>query len=255
MGLTPLVLHLPLSRPQQVCPAGSDPSLWLLDRRQHRLLDRNGQLTSQGLMLQHWLSPSELERLRRLRRHDDQERALLAWAGLRALLGQALNLAPGQVPLARSPWGKPHLSGAAQGVLQFNLSHAGELVLIGLHRHAPLGIDLEPLHGQSQPLGQLERLAIARQLFPAAVVDVLRQLPEQQQEHCFLQQWCQLEARQKAWGTGLHTRPAEAAMPATIRDIGVELPSGYVGHCCLLLTTDLPQIRATHQSSEQRSAC
>ena len=246
MGLTPKALHLPLRPQQQVCTVGGDPSLWLLDRRQHRLLDRTGKLSALGHTLQSWLSPSELERWRRLHRRDDQERVLLAWAGLRALLAQALNQTPDQIALSRSPWGKPHLGGAAEGLLQFNLSHAGELVLIGLHQHAPVGVDLEPLHGQCQPLGQQERLTIARQLFPAAAVNVLRQLPEQQQEHWFLQQWCQLEARLKAIGTGWNTGAAKAATPATVKDIAVALPSGYVGHCCLLLSADRQAVSPTH---------
>jgi phosphopantetheinyl transferase len=246
MGLTPQTLRLPLSPPQQVCPAGDDPSLWLLDRRQHRLHDRCGELTSLGHTLQNWLNPLEVERLRRLRHRDDQERGLLARAGLRALLAQTLNQTPEQVPLTRSPWGKPHLGGAAQGVLEFNLSHAGELVLIGLHRHAPLGVDIEPLHGQRHHLGRKERLAIARKLFPTAAVDALRRLPDQLQEHCFLQQWCQLEARLKAIGTGLNIRPEEVAAPARIRDFPVMLPSGYVGHCSVLLTADRPTDRHTH---------
>lgn len=250
MGLRPQPLQLPHGLPRQVCPDSRDPSLWLLDRRQHHLFDANGRITALGRTLQAWLSPGELHRWRQLRRRDDQERSLLARAGLRVLLGRALQLSPGQVPLAHGPWGKPRLGDAAQGALHFNLSHAGELVLIGLHRHLPLGVDIEPLHGDRPPLQQQELLMIARQLFGAADAQALYQLPRQHQQHDFLKRWCRLEARLKARGTGLQMGLPVCTQTAPIRDITVELPDGYAGHCCLLvqandvhfLPPDLPQI-------------
>jgi len=170
------------------------PLLLLVDRR-----DAAGARAAPAL--RGLLCARELERLARFRRAADQERFLLGRGGLRWLLGTLLDCAAAELPLSEGSHGKPELRGGPQ----FNVSHAGDLVLLAVHRHWPIGVDVE------RERSDLDWEAIARRVLPASERQALRLLPPQRRAAGYLRAWCRLEAKLKARGDGLSGLAALAA--------------------------------------------
>ena len=170
------------------------PLLLLIDRR-----DAAGARAAPAL--RGLLCARELERLARFRQAADRERFLLGRGGLRWLLGTLLDCAAAELPLSEASHGKPELRGGPQ----FNVSHAGDLVLLAVHRHWPIGVDVE----QERP--DLDWEAIARRVLPAGELQALRQLPPPLRAAGYLRAWCRLEAKLKARGDGLSGLAALAA--------------------------------------------
>jgi 4'-phosphopantetheinyl transferase len=212
----------------------ADPSAWLLAAaaatpapeplllQLDRLAPLAGSLQQQ---LQAWLDPRERQRQLALKRPADQQRFLLARAGLRRLLGLWRGEDPARVPIASHRHGKPFCPDGPQ----FNLSHSGDLILLALHPHRPVGVDVE-----RQRL-DFDWEPIARRVLPTAELAALAALPEPQRPQAFLQAWCRLEARLKARGTGLaglERLRGEAVMAGnhpSERLWDVVLPPGYRG--------------------------
>lgn len=150
---------------------------------------------SQRTVLQASLCQQELQRHHTYRRQADQDRFLMGRASLRHLLGHWLGVPPAAVTIESGPHGKPHCP--SPGAPSFNLSHSGELILLGFHTRLEVGVDVER--------ARLERdwLPIARRVFPPGQLSALQSLPAAEQPDAFLRAWCQLEARLKARGMGL----------------------------------------------------
>jgi 4'-phosphopantetheinyl transferase len=115
-------------------------------------------------------------------------------AGLRALLAGYLECAPGDVTTERDQHGKPRLLNPG---LEFNLSHSGGAVLVGVSRTQALGVDLEIAR---RPRKALE---LARRYFHADEVAALAALPEARRQAAFLRLWSCKEALLKAQGRGI----------------------------------------------------
>ncbi|MFM7086468.1 MAG: 4'-phosphopantetheinyl transferase family protein [Cyanobium sp.] len=168
-----------------VAPA---PLLLLLDGAVPIPADVRTQLTG-------WLAPAERQRLAALRRPRDQQRFLLARAGLRRLLAAWCDQLPEAVRLEPGPHGKPFCPGGPP----FNVSHSGDLILLGVTADPDraVGVDLE----RHRPA--LAWQPIAARVLPERACEALAALPVEQQLPAFLQAWCRLEARLKARGWGL----------------------------------------------------
>ena len=139
------------------------------------------------------LSEAEQQRCSAYRLAADRERFLLGRGGLRRLLGLWLGMAAEAVQLETGPHGKPHCPGGPA----FNLSHSGELILLGLHASRPVGVDVERLRPA------LDWRAIAGRMLPEPDRRSLEAVPEAERPEAFLAAWCRLEARLKACGDGL----------------------------------------------------
>lgn len=137
-----------------------------------------------------WALPSlaqdEVRHLHNLRQVRDQWRYAVARAYLRHLLAHYLGCAPQAVPLIYGQYGKPCLT--LPHTLQFNLSHAGDILLAAASVDRAVGVDVEQIDLQMdwQPL--------ARRLWPAAIAV--------QDRSTFYQYWCCHEALLKAVGCG-----------------------------------------------------
>ena len=92
------------------------------------------------------------------------------------------------------PMGKPRLAG---GDLHFNVSHSGDLVLIGLCRDHPVGVDVE----QKRPIANLMQLA--ERFLSAGDVQRILEAEAGQREQAFYKTWTRKEAMAKAIGRGL----------------------------------------------------
>lgn len=181
--------------PQQPAEPQAQPPLQLEPPPLLLRLDRQGwplrALTNSPLLA--WLTPEERQQSERLRRAEDRERHLLGRAGLRRLLGAWRRQEPQQVPLRCGVHGKPFCLGGPQ----FNISHSGDLILVAVHPHSPVGVDVEQLRPE------LDWRPLAARLLIGAECRQLEGLPAPVQAQAFLQAWCRLEARLKATGQGL----------------------------------------------------
>jgi len=202
--------------------------LLLLDRRDRRLA---GQALA---LLEGLLTPEERRQRDRFRQSDDRDRSLLARAGLRCALGAWLGLDPASLVFALGAHGKPGLAAPGPASPHFNVSHSGDLILLGFHPHWPVGVDVEQLRSE------LDWAPLARRLLPAPQQAALALLPPELQAECFLDAWCRLEARLKARGVGLaglERLKGEEGNPAGQPPPGweVAVPSGYRAAVALAL--------------------
>lgn len=113
---------------------------------------------------------------------------------LRETLAAYLSTDPGALRLERGAQGKPYL---ADGSLQFNISHSGRTLLIGLSRTQALGVDIESSE-RARPYRN-----IAQRYFTAGEAAALAALPEDRLRRSFLDLWSAKEAVLKAIGRGI----------------------------------------------------
>lgn len=137
---------------------------------------------------------------------DVRRRFLIARAGLRGILARYLDLHPQGLVFAYGPQGKPALP-PPYAALEFNLSHCGDLALLGVAADQALGVDLEQL----RPKQNL--LSIARRAFPAEQYLELRGLQGDDLLQGFYRCWTAIEARTKAEGQGIFKTLREHTPP------------------------------------------
>jgi 4'-phosphopantetheinyl transferase len=114
---------------------------------------------------------------------------------LRALLGRYLDAEPAAIELRLGPHGKPELlPGGA--VVQFNVSHSGDLALVAVSGDRAVGVDVERLGGA------VDAFAIALRVFGAAEAARLAVLDPAEREAAFLRAWTVHEATLKCLGVG-----------------------------------------------------
>ena len=204
----------PYGAPPALPPCGAAPPLLLL-------VDSRFSLTTSEELLA-LLSKEERERYHSYRRPADRLRFLVGRASLRVLLGHWLSQAPGNIQLQARSKGKPHCpEGPA-----FNLSHSGDLILMGFHANSPVGVDIEVNRpGLNWP-------PIARQVLSVREVEALLALPPAQQGPVFLQVWCRLEAKLKADGLGLWGLERMGSESSQVWDVAV--PTGYAAAAALI---------------------
>lgn len=111
------------------------------------------------------------------------------------LLATYLDRPAPAVRIDRGAHGKPRIADAA---LEFNLSHGGTALLLGVSRCHTLGVDLEPVRRKTRPATEL-----ARRWFAPAEAAALEALPADRQQDAFLRLWTAKEALVKAQGAGI----------------------------------------------------
>ena len=127
-------------------------------------------------------------------RWEGSPRAVAQSLVVRDLLASYLGCTAGDLCVERDDHGKPRLAG---GGLEFNVSHSGGAVLVGVSREQPLGVDLE-LSRRSRPV-----LDLARRYFDPGEAAALTALPEARRQAAFLGLWSCKEAWLKAQGRGI----------------------------------------------------
>ena len=172
-------------------------------------------------------------------------------AELRRILAHYLGGDPRALRFVYGEHGKPGLAPGPAGEpapLCFNLSHSGDLALVGVVPGRPelqLGVDVELAR-----LGR-EFASIATSFFAADEVAVFRRIPAAEQPAAFYRAWTRKEAYLKAIGTGLsfastgfsirYGRDEEPALLHTTRPgddvrrwrmIDVPCQAGYAAAAC-----------------------
>ena len=191
------------------------------------------------------LSSDERRRNARFQRLADRNRDLLARALLRCTLAKYLQQSPKDLVFGRGAHGKPMLEGGDQPLtgavdglaspltLQFNLSHAGDWVVLAVS-DALVGIDIESSQRRN------DVMAIADRYFYGDEITELRSYPESQQRDRFFDYWTLKEAFMKARGEGIalgldnfgfrlrDCRRIEIFMQPSLADD----PKAWRFHCC-----------------------
>lgn len=172
-------------------------------------------LTDQSLHLWRWRAPTtgdlagefallndiERKRVQRLRRPADRRVRIVSRSGMRRLLGQYLDVAPADIPIRYGPLGRPHLDCQRlpampndNTMLNFNLSHAGEWVVMVVSLADLVGIDIELPRDKPPSARLIERICSLRERA------VLMALEPAQAKAAFYRAWTRKEAILKATG-------------------------------------------------------
>ncbi len=141
------------------------------------------------------LSLDELARAERFYFDRDRRRYIVARGQLRQLLAGYLDMTPAEIHFRYAAQGKPALAGDAD--VQFNVSHAQDVALIGFCRGAALGVDVEWI----RPLSDMD--AVAHRSFSAIEYADYLTMPPDRKPICFFNCWTRKEAFIKAVGEGL----------------------------------------------------
>lgn len=142
------------------------------------------------------LAPDEQERAGRFYFDRDRRRYVVARGLLRMILGRYLHCDPAALRFRYGPYGKPHVAEPAT-TLQFNLSHAGDVILYAVTDHVRVGIDVERVDRRE------DVMSLARRFFSERERTLLRSLPAAKQQTAFFACWTRKEAFIKAIGEGL----------------------------------------------------
>lgn len=132
---------------------------------------------------------------------ERRRRYIVAHALLRSVLGRIAGVKPNEIVFRYGYRGKPELASPVQD-LQFNMSHARDVVLVAVAHGRRVGVDIEHI---DEP-GDVRRIA-ARFLSPRDR-DAIDQLPADRQREAFLRCWTRKEAYMKARGDGI-SRPLD----------------------------------------------
>ncbi len=132
------------------CPGVQSPLT--LDGSAPLVVAAPAHLVNAALAPETWLPEGERADIGRYRRAQDRADRFAAWGLARLLAGRLTGQPPAALAVSRSPGGRPQLT---QGGADFNLSHAGGWVAVGLVRNGFIGVDLEqarsPISGMRSP--------------------------------------------------------------------------------------------------------
>lgn len=174
-------------------------------------------LVNAALAPETWLTERERADIGRYRRAQDRADRFAAWGLARLLAGRLTGQPPAALAVSRSPGGRPQLT---QGGADFNLSHAGGWVAVGVVRSGFIGVDLE----QARSLDIWD--AIAPDFLAPPELAAFRALGAEGRAGGALRLWCIKEAVLKAVGEGLGGDPRSVEVNLTGND-GVLLRHGH----------------------------
>jgi 4'-phosphopantetheinyl transferase len=143
------------------------------------------------------LSQDERERADRFHFEADRQRAVIGRGYLLLLVGGIVKLPPDKLRFAYNDFGKPRLNSLQAGLLQFNVSHSAELILIAIAVGRAVGIDVERIRTG------FDVEEVARRFFSDREHDVLASLDGNAKTEAFFRLWTLKEAYLKARGIGL----------------------------------------------------
>jgi len=182
----------------------------------HNLVQLDGSLAADEVhfwVVGHDINELEIARLFELLNQEEQARAerfkvseprkqfIISRATLRTILGKYLKLEPEQVVLRVGMNSKPELGQHTD--LRFNLSHTDGKTAIGITRGRNVGVDVERIRENLDPL------ELAQRFFSPRESQWLRAQPAASRYSAFFACWTAKEAYVKACGIGLSMPLAE----------------------------------------------
>lgn len=142
-----------------------------------------------------YLSIDETEKVLRFKFQIDQERFIISRAILRILSGYFLSLDPKKIEFTYGEYGKPDY--ASKQNLKFNISHSGDMIVLGFTLEHLLGVDIEKIKTDFDPL------KLAKNFFSKIEIESLKKFPKKELPRAFFRCWTRKESFIKAEGSGL----------------------------------------------------
>lgn len=180
---------------------GTSPEYVELEKDDVHVWRVNLNLTTESIRrLSRFFTPDEVARMNRFYFPKDQARFAVARGALRTTLSRYTSISPEEIRFSYDTHGKPNLDLSQIGVAQplhFNLSHSGDLALIGVASSRKIGVDIEEMKTN------LDYTQLAKRFFTPSEQAALFRLPSELQIHTFYAIWTRKEAYLKATGTGL----------------------------------------------------
>jgi 4'-phosphopantetheinyl transferase len=126
-------------------------------------------------------------------------RAISDQGFLRTVLAHHLNTAPTDLPIRRTPFGKPFLDDVSGtgGDVRFNMTHSGDLTAVAVTLGREVGIDVEHIRAD------IAFTDIAHEFFTAEEQSQLASLCPADAIQAFFRIWVRKEAVLKAIGLGI----------------------------------------------------
>lgn len=145
------------------------------------------------------LSDEERARAARFLRREDQTQFTFAHGGLRVVLARYVGMEPAALRFLTGPTGKPVLRDQQGGPhsFRFNLSHSHGRMLVAVAGRQDVGIDLERVRDNSDPLNLAERF------YTLSEYERIKHLPVSDHALEFYRLWVAKEALLKAQGMGI----------------------------------------------------
>jgi 4'-phosphopantetheinyl transferase len=193
------------------------------------------------------LSAAELERANRFVFARDRKRYLAAHTQLRRLLAAHTGTAARSLCFREGPFGKPYLD--CEAPCQFNLSHCGDIALVGIAGVGEIGIDVELL--STTPDAQ----SLAERHFTVTEQGELAGCKSSDdRDLSFLRGWTRKEACLKALGSGLSLETAsfEVGLDTVPRRVSVALNGRNIEVAVQSFRHGQSEIAAVAQTLSQR---
>ncbi len=124
-----------------------------------------------------------------------RDRYVIGRASLRRVLGRTLGVPPADVPIIRGQRGRPRLGGETR--LDFNISHTGDVAIVGTSNNARVGVDIERVDRRINVAG------IARKFLTENERASIAPLDPDTGRRTVLELWTCKEAMSKATGDAL----------------------------------------------------
>lgn len=141
------------------------------------------------------LSADEIKKASKFKFEINQQQFIIARGILRLLSGKYLNIKPNAIDFKYGEYGKPEYGFHSD--LKFNISHSGDLIVLGFVKDFDIGVDVEKVKND------FDVLEIASNFFSALEIETLKKVPKAQQVEYFYRCWTRKESFIKAKSLGL----------------------------------------------------
>lgn len=141
------------------------------------------------------LTEDEILKASKFRFQKDKNCSVISRGALRLLSGKYLNTNPKTITFKYGDYGKPDYN--IETELKFNVSHSGNLAVIGFVLNNEIGIDIEQLKYD------FEVMDIVDNYFSQHEIETLKKLPIEEQIKGFYRCWTRKESFIKAKAKGL----------------------------------------------------
>jgi len=163
-------------------------------------------------LFKEYLSDPEKTEAARFGSEEIRLRYILSRGFVRRVLGFYLGANPASLEFSGRSSGKPYLQGVHKNSLHFNLSHSGNIILLGISRQREIGVDVELQRDIEQPEKIIGRLFLddEKKRYVSLV--------EKKRMKFFFDLWTQKEAQVKCSGRGLFNSKGTASAKKNIGD-------------------------------------
>ena len=141
------------------------------------------------------LSDDEKRRRDKFYFSEDRKGFVISRGILRILSGLYLNKDPKHIIFEFDAYGKPRFD--FKTLLRFNISHSGNMVVLGFCKNHEIGVDIEKMKNDFDALG------LAKNFFSMKEIASLEDQPDEEQYRAFFRCWTRKESFIKAKGNGL----------------------------------------------------